>query len=386
MGKLTKLFASAVLTATTALLLAACAEDTGSSGFQELLEVIPDTPESRGYTLLNDYQRFRETFDLQLPGPEADDEALMDYLMRPLDMPQFNGSFITGYEGRTAFQAFERRRYLGFDLRDIHRSAEVGLPPEVLEIVQGDFDPEVTGQALAACTECEAPEESERHGIKFYSWGEDLAVDVQKILAPPAFDHLGRGGRIAVLDKYVFRTVETPGMRNLIDTSLGRRDSLADVDEFRLLAAGLDELNAYSGILTDKTQSFDETIKNLLDGAGSNFTQEEAAQLRRRLESEPLLRPYDAFATGAGRDERGRYMAVVLVHSSKQAAEQNVDLLRRRIEEAQSLWIIQPWSDLIEEMEIRADGAVLLGKLWGERTATLWIQFVFNRDPLLLHE
>ena len=94
----------------------------------------------------------------------------------------------------------------------------------------------------------------DRHGIKFYSWGEDLAVDIKKIYAPPAFDRLGRGGRIAVLDEYVFRTLETRGMKRLIDVSLGRRDSLADVDEFRLLATGLDELNAYSGLLTDMTQ------------------------------------------------------------------------------------------------------------------------------------
>ena len=45
-------------------------------------------------------------------------------------------------------------------------------------------------------------------------------------------------------------------MQRLIDVRLGRRDSLADVDEFRLLAAGLDELNAYSGLLTDMNQGF----------------------------------------------------------------------------------------------------------------------------------
>jgi hypothetical protein len=381
--KLIRLLAPAVLAATTVLLLTACGGDSAPSGFQELLEVIPDTAETRGYVLLNDYLRFRETFDIRLPGPAAGDEALMDYLLRPLEMPPFYGPFISGY-GQTAPQALDRRRYLGFDLRNVHRSAEASLPPGVLEVVQGDFDPGVTARALAACTECEAPEETERNGVKFYSWGEDLWVDVQKRFAPPAFDQLGRGGRIAVLDEYVFRTVETPGMRNLIDTSLGRRDSLAEVEDFQLLAGGLDELNAYSGFMTDKTQSLDETLTNLL--AESAFTQEDVTSVRARLEEEPLLKPYDVFATGAGRDERGQYMAVVLVHSSEGAAEENVELLRRRIEEAQSLLINQPWSDFFEGMDIRSDGVVLLGKLWGERTANLWLQLIFNRDPLLLHE
>lgn len=80
-------------------------------------------------------------------------------------------------------------------------------------------------------------------------------INPQKILAPPAFDRLGMGGRIAVLDGFVFRTVGTAGMQNAIDTSVGRRDSLAGVDEFRLLAVGLDELNTYSGFLSDQTQS-----------------------------------------------------------------------------------------------------------------------------------
>ena len=283
-----------------------------------------------------------------------------------------------------SLQALDRRRYLGFDIQDVLRSAEAGLPPGVLEVIQGDFDPGLTARALTACTECETPEEDERNGIKFYSWGEDLAVDVKKRFAPPAFDQLGRGGRIAVLDGYVFRTVESPGMRRLIDTSVGRGDSLADVEDFRLLAAGLDELNAYSGILTGQAQSFDEALTVLL--ADSAFTQEDVARLRARMEEELLLLPYDAFATGAGRDDRGQYMAVVLVHSSEGAAEENVELLRRRIEEAQSLWIGRPWSDFIEEMDIRSDGVVLLGKLWGERTVNLWLQFIFSRDPLLLHE
>ena len=336
MGILVKLSVFVILITVTALSLAACGGGTETSGFLELLEVIPDNAQTRGWVQVNDYQRFRETFDIQIPGPEAGEEALMDYLLRPIDMPQFFGPFISGY-GQFAPQALERRRYLGFDLRDVHRSAEAGVPPNVLEVVQGDFDPNKTALALAACAECEAPEETERRGTKFYSWGEDLVVDVQKILAPPAFDRLGRGGRIAVLDEYVFRTLETGGMEALIDARRGDRSSLAGVDDFRALAAGLDEQNAYSGLLTDMTQSFDETLRDILDGADITFSREEQARQRATLEEEPLLRPYEAFATGAGRDNRGQYMVVVLVHSSDRAAQQNVELLRRRIEESQSL-------------------------------------------------
>ena len=354
-----------VMSVTTVLLLAACGGGTGDgegSVFEELLGTIPDTLETRGFVEFHDYLRFREAFDIRLPGPEADEEALGEYLLRPIGMPQFQGPFISGY-GEAGFQAVERRRYLGFDVRNVDQSLLAGSPPGTLEVLRGSFDPDATEEALKACSECDPPRQTEWSGIRLYSWGEDLAVDTNKILAPPAFDRLGRGGRLAVLDDYVFRTVETAGMIQLIDASLGLRDSLADADEFRLLATGLDELNAYSGLLTDETQSLDVALTDLLGGFGGNFTQQEVAQLRATMEAEPLLRPYDAFATGAGKDNRGQYMAVVLVHRSERVDRRNVELLRRRIEEAKSLVTGEPWADFFDDMEIQADGVVLLGKL-----------------------
>ena len=130
-----------------------------------------------------------------------------------------------------------------------------------------------------------------------------------------------------------------------------------------------------------KVKSLDQVIADL-----NTFTQEEQAALRSRLETEPLLVPYDAFATGAGRDSRGQYMVVVLVHPSERSARRNVDLLRQRIDEARSLWVDQPWGDFFDEIELRSEGVVLLGRLRCERTRSLWLQFILNRDLLLLHD
>ena len=88
-----------VISFTLVLLLAACgggSDDGEGSGFVELLEVIPDSAQTSAWVQVNDYQRFREAFDIQLPGPEADADALIEYLLRPIDMPQFFGSFISG--------------------------------------------------------------------------------------------------------------------------------------------------------------------------------------------------------------------------------------------------------------------------------------------------
>ena len=84
-------------------------------------------------------------------------------------------------------------------------------------------------------------------------------------------------------------------------------------------------------------------------------------------EGGPWLCPYEAFATGAGKDENGRYMALVLIHAADASAEENVGLLRRIIEEEGSVLYDALWSDYIDvgRSEIHAEGRVLRAKLRG---------------------
>ena len=62
----------------------------------------------------------------------------------------------------------------------------------------------------------------------------------------------------------------------------------------------------------------------------------------------PALRPYRAFATGEGVDQGRPYMALALVHANPEAAEENVTLLLRRINEASSLVTRQPWAEMVD--------------------------------------
>ncbi len=70
-----------------ALLLTACGGigGGGKGVFQELLGTIPDTSETRQLVLINDFALARELFDVELPGPDADEEALKEYLIDLLD-------------------------------------------------------------------------------------------------------------------------------------------------------------------------------------------------------------------------------------------------------------------------------------------------------------
>ena len=102
-------------------------------------------------------------------------------------------------------------------------------------------------------------------------------------------------------------------------------------------------------------------------------------------ESGPRLRPYEAYATGAGKNENGGYMALVLVHADDASAEENAGLLRRRIEEGSSAYGV-PWSDSIDvdTLEIKAEGRLLLAKLKG--FARYWSDWWAQRDILILYE
>ena len=323
---------------------------------------------------INDYALARELFDIPLPGAEVDVDRLEEYLVAftpsPTGPKLSVAPLISGF-GETAFPRLDYGRYLGFDIRNVDQSVAAEVPPGALGVVRGRFDPHTTDDTLRACSECPPPLRRKHRDVPFYSWGEELAINIQRALAPPAFDRLGRGGRVAVQDSHVFRTLETADMEALIDTSLGWVPSLGEVEEFRHLARGLTELGTYSAYLSDVTQELDVTAQTL------------------GLEDSLMLLPYSTFATGVGMDEDGSYMALVMVHANEQDAEENLELLRKRIEGTSSSVTEKPWSEVfdIDSLDARNEGRVLLAKLrrFGD-IGYAWVNFIFHRNPLLLHE
>ena len=83
---------------------------------------------------------------------------------------------------------------------------------------------------------------------------------------------------------------------------------------------------------------------------------EELAQRRSELKDSPMLRPYEVFGTAAGIDEEGKFMALVLMHRDSGLANENVALLRQRVEETESVQWEVPWTELVDEIEVRSEG------------------------------
>ncbi len=367
-----------------------------SVGYEKLLRAIPDTPENRREVFIDDYTVARRLFDIPLPGPGDDEGALQElYDWSPPYDEKAHGDTIPVLEfGGSAFFSplnqlnkgvADRIHHLAFDIRSMDQTIAAGPPDAKLDVTLGRFDTKATDDALGSCSECPAPDREEYGDVSYYSWGGDNEINRNMILGPPAFDHFGRGGRIAVLDSYVLKTWATDEMKSLIDALGDERPSLADFEEYRLLAAGMSQLGAYSMLLTDNTFGLEASIEGYLKRPDA--TNDEAAKWRAALAGPGTLRPYQALATGAGKDVDGPYLAVALVHADSGPAEENVDLLRRRIEEGSSSANQKPWSGRIDvaSLEIHAEERLLLAKLRGSISRS-FARWVINRDNLIVHD
>ena len=82
-------------------------------------------------------------------------------------------------------------------------------------------------------------------------------------------------------------------------------------------------------------------------------------------------------------DDEGRYMALTLVHERPEQAEDNVNVLPRRVAAIVKMDGKTPWANFIDSVEARAEGRVLLAKLRG-RVASEWLAVAFY-ETLLLH-
>ena len=384
----------------TTPLAEAVSRDTSSGlsvGYEALLRTIPDTPDNRRWVYIDDYAVARRLFDIPIPGPGDDDGDLQEFYDWS---PQFDSEALgdtlpaLSFGQRAFFSPFNQRlgkriaqnlHHLAFDIRSMDQTIVAGPANAQLDVTLGRFDPKATDEGLRSCSECPIPDREEYRDVSYYSWGGDNEVNRDLIFSPPAFDSLGRGGRIAVMDSYVLKTWATDEMKSLIDAHGDDTPTLADSEEFRLLAAGMSQLGAYTMLLSDSTFGLEASMENYL--TWPNATKEQAAKWKVAWAGPGTLRPYLAFAMGTGKDEDGPYMTLALVHADSGSAEENVDLLRRRIEEGNSSASEFLWSDRIDvaSLEIRSEGRLLLAKLRGPIVRS-YLDLLMMRDNLIMHD
>ena len=350
-------------------------------GFAGLLAQIPDNSQTRELIWLNDYARARDALGIPLPGDDADEETLIEYLFTILsrDAGLAAGPFISGFS-EFGISTLDNRHALGFDVRNVDQSIMVVAP--LLEVVKGRFDPRKIERSIEECSDCPTEGRVEYEGVEFYSWGEDNVISPSEGLLPPAFDQLGRGGCIAVSDSLVFRTVETPGMRALIRTHQGKEDSLADDENLALAAGRLDDLEVFSAVLIGDPEYF--SLENLCSRYGYSDNCDLFGDKVKAANAGGLTK-YEVLGAGTGRDADGQFSTVILVYRDEDDAERSALQFEERLEEGSSIVHNISWSAVIPDADVRAEGRTVVAKL-RPRSATFWHHFLLSRDSLYMYE
>ncbi len=363
-------FTAALILATTLLLQTGCGSNTAvttpeSNRWLELLRVMPENEDTLKAVYLQDNAYLEEK---KQAYPQVSDEQTIIRIQL---------LFVS-----TSYNDEEWRETLGFTMADISQTVLAGVPPmDFYEAVRGQFSQADVEQAARTGPLNEHLETVSYQGFEYYSWGEDREIHLDW---RSGVRKLGRGHRLAYVGDFAFWMLGTEGMEEMIDSYEGKIKSLADNEDYKLLAGILAELDVVTAFFSSETQSYSyisETFKTIIDDPGNN---EHRQSFVEEIQREPRLKPYQAFATGAGLDEDGYYLAIVLLNPDEDTAEQNKTLLEQRINDSPR------WSDRVSSMEIKSQGRLTTAKLYGT-VAGAWSNFsvmglLGGYEPLLIHE
>ncbi|MDA1189250.1 MAG: hypothetical protein O2854_06180 [Chloroflexi bacterium] len=362
-------------------------EPTGNT-FLDLLSLVPDTPETRQGVFVNDFARIRDLCDIALPGPDADQQALLAYfrdVTHPADFT-IERSFISGLGG---FQPFATQN-LGFTIRDVdadlYLSDEAAAEDVFLEVVLGRFDPETANRLMKDCADC-LESVSSRYSAEEYkrltvhAWGDGLILHTSERYTAPIGDSNGRSMPTVVSSNYLARAMSTDFTKSVIDAAHNDASSLTDTEEFEQLAKALDSLGVHSAFVSGETHQVEKWLEDRYLGA-PDWQIEAILQIVGRV---PLMVPYRAFATGVGKDTEP-FAAIVIVNSNSRDASLNAQVLRARLNEGRMLNNRLDYNEWFERIDVQTNGSVLTVKIYGEVPVGNWVDRIVRGEYLIVHE
>ena len=369
------------------LIFGGCSGGDSSNRFSELLKLIPAELETEAAVLLSkqsyfaefpiiliDYESILEDKNISLNKPNGETVTFEEYInLLRYDEVIKNlpaGSDITGY-GRYALVGTIKDKYVGYDFTCVDAEIQAGGPPLNVAAAIGRFNPQATMDALHYQDEWpswvkEVYTTEEYSGVTLHSWGDGLEIHMNTRLLPPHVDNLGRARPFAVTETNLFYAPSLEIMKFMIDASQDKTKSLADLPQFASIAKKLSEMNTYAAVIGDEEYTIGDII---FEGTYSGHK----------------LKEFVTFGSGIGEDEKGIYMALVIYHPSNENAEANVSLLEQRIADTDSLCAEKPWREVFTDTDFRVEGNLLMAKLYTE-VDRIWVDWVYEHDPLLLHE
>jgi hypothetical protein len=353
----------------------------------KLLDTIPDTPENRFSVVINNYIQAEISLGIKRPNQDASFESAIDYAFELSTKGNLeNGPFIAGYDESSRTSLAVLKANAGYDLRDVQLSISAGLPPAEFEAVLLNLGADKVLEQILSSQAWDSPAQMKHNGETALHWS-DVNNDGQFTINPPAINQFGQGADLGFFASTLVYATEPSAVHNMIDAHLGNMNSLGDLLYFQELVQGVSKLGLYSMVLSDGTQSIDSLVEIY---SRIHPAEDEIAAYRKLLESEIRLQPYQAFSTGIGKDSAGFYMGLALSHENEESAKANEILLRTRLQGDDITSWTKDWSVQFDlsTAEFTSSGTLLTAKVPFAQNvpSNQWVEWLYLRDALLLHE
>lgn len=368
-----------------------CTSPEEENRFLELLKLLPESTIEDECFFLIDYEAMWERNGVEFPEGITNKEGIDDILLESsfADPDNLDGyavlfsSYYTGWGIKKWISpniSPVQYTYVGYDIPNVAAEIHNGVineftwisPPEEPFAVPdqkvaaiGNFSPNDTEKALEYRDEwpdwaVESYTQEQYEDVLIHTWVNGTEPHDFRGTGPP---HNLNGVLLplAVTDNRLFVAESVGDIEDMIDASSGKTTTLADVPEYALLAEGLYELGSYVAIMGDE---------RLTTGRRGPF-------------SDYALKPFLTFGTGYGRDEKGTYIALVLVHENEELASINADIFPKRFAEYGPDLSSGPGTGIYDTYTY-ADGRVLLSKLYTD-DLYFWFLWLTKGFTMLYH-
>jgi hypothetical protein len=276
---------------------AASSQENTGGDLLRLLRFAPDTPDTRQWLTYGDQAVWHASWNVPRIDNVADLEALdrdpRAYWMFILPR-QTNTPSVLGAE---YLLSDDLRGFYGFDLFNVDRFLEAGMPPNEVSVIEFSFDEAQIADALTATGYEAAPLDT---GGTLYKILEDYQIDLPGSTGLPRIGTLGRLNRIALLDGQLVITRATDTVTGSLAAQMGDAPSLADDPVYIAAANALADPSLpgdlIGAILVDGDQFV--TPESVGFGPAPVGSNDERAALLDQYRADPLP-PYDlaVFAT-----------------------------------------------------------------------------------------
>lgn len=308
--------------------LAGCGTREPDGALLRMLRFIPDRSQYRQWVSFGDAVAWHTSWDIPRVDNVGDLEELdrdtRAYWMNILPRQTWPAMAL----GHQYLLSDDQRTYYGFDLFNLDRWIEAGMPPETITAVEFAFDREEVSNALRGS----GYDADDLDNGTLYSIRADYETSFD---LPTKTGQLGNLNRIGLLEGQMVIARATELVEQALEANSGDRRSLAENKEYRAVALTLQDkaLSSFGnlvGVILTDDQTFSEpaTYLNTLQSP------EAQAELRQRLERDADDLPgWEVVAFATQHAEDASYLTLLVIFDEGTDAEEAASVLADRLEE-----------------------------------------------------